>query len=137
MGPKVDRQADFKRILCATDFSPAAENAIPYAMSLAEAYHVSLLFLHVNDWSNNEKPSAALDSLSGLESHDDEIGFFIGGGFQEESRLAHPRFDDIRRHRSGALPRLDRAIEEDAFGKMMRFMFHLLPDTLSVDVDKD
>lgn len=56
VGPKVDRQADFKRILCATDFSPAAENAIPYALSLAEAYHASLLFLHVNDCSNNEKP---------------------------------------------------------------------------------
>jgi nucleotide-binding universal stress UspA family protein len=55
-GPRVDRHADFKRILCATDFSPAAENAIPYALSLAEAYHASLLFLHVNDWSSNEKP---------------------------------------------------------------------------------
>jgi nucleotide-binding universal stress UspA family protein len=55
-GTRVDRKADFKRILCATDFSPATENAIPYTLSLAEAYHASLLFLHVNDWSSNEKP---------------------------------------------------------------------------------
>jgi len=55
-GPMVDRKADFRHILCATDFSRAAEHAIPYAISLAEIYHASLLFLHVNDWNSNEKP---------------------------------------------------------------------------------
>ncbi len=55
-GPRVDRKAEFKHILCATDFSRAAEHAIPYALSLAEIYHASLLFLHVNDWSSNEPP---------------------------------------------------------------------------------
>jgi nucleotide-binding universal stress UspA family protein len=55
-GPKVDRRADFRRILCAIDFSPAAMNAIPYALSLAEIYDASLVFLHVNDWSSSETP---------------------------------------------------------------------------------
>ena len=55
-GPRVDRKADFKRILCATEFSPASEHAIPYALSLAETYNASLIFLHVNDWSSNETP---------------------------------------------------------------------------------
>ena len=59
VGPRVDRPAKFKRILCATDFSAAAKNAVPYAVSLAEMYNASLLFLHVNDWSSNEPPAEA------------------------------------------------------------------------------
>jgi nucleotide-binding universal stress UspA family protein len=55
-GPRVDRQADFKRILCAIELSPASECAIPYALSLADMYKASLVFLHVNDWSSNERP---------------------------------------------------------------------------------
>ena len=55
-GPSVDREADFKRILCATELSPASEHAIPYALSLADRYNASLIFLHVNDWSSNEPP---------------------------------------------------------------------------------
>ena len=58
-GPNVDRRPDFRRILCATDFSPAAKNAIPYALSLAEKYDASLAFLHVNDWSSTEPPVQA------------------------------------------------------------------------------
>ncbi len=55
-GPNVDRRAHFKRILCATDFSQAARNTIPYAVSLADVYNASLVFLHVNDWGSNERP---------------------------------------------------------------------------------
>lgn len=55
-GLSVDRRADFRRILCATDFSSAAKNAIPNALSLAEIYNASLVFLHVNDWSSSETP---------------------------------------------------------------------------------
>jgi len=55
-GPRADRTANFKRILCATELSPASEHAIPYALSLAEMYNASLIFLHVNDWSSNEPP---------------------------------------------------------------------------------
>lgn len=55
-GPGVDRPPNFKRILCATELSPASEYAIPYALSLAEMYNASLVFLHVNDWSSHEPP---------------------------------------------------------------------------------
>jgi len=58
-GPNVDRRPEFRRILCATDFSAAAKNAIPYALSLAEKYDASLAFLHVNDWSSTETPVQA------------------------------------------------------------------------------
>lgn len=55
-GPRVDRPADFRRILCAIEFSRASEHAIPHALSLAEMYDAFLIFLHVNDWSSNEPP---------------------------------------------------------------------------------
>ncbi len=56
VGPNVARRSDFKRILYATDFSAAAAQAMPYALSLAHAYDASLFFLHVNDWSSKEPP---------------------------------------------------------------------------------
>jgi nucleotide-binding universal stress UspA family protein len=55
-GPRVDRLADFRRILCAIELSPASEHAIPHALSLAQQYDASLVFLHVNDWSGDERP---------------------------------------------------------------------------------
>jgi nucleotide-binding universal stress UspA family protein len=39
--------APFKRILCATDFSPAAEHALGYALSLAEEAQGALILVHV------------------------------------------------------------------------------------------
>jgi nucleotide-binding universal stress UspA family protein len=39
--------APFKRILCATDFSPAAESALQYALSLVQEAHGTLILLHV------------------------------------------------------------------------------------------
>lgn len=55
-GPHVDRKPDFERILCATELSPTSEHAISYALSFAEMYEASLVFLHVNDGSSNEAP---------------------------------------------------------------------------------
>ena len=37
----------FRRILFATDFGPGAEKALPFALSLAEKYDATLVFLHV------------------------------------------------------------------------------------------
>jgi nucleotide-binding universal stress UspA family protein len=59
VGPNVVRRAEFKRILYATDFSLASVHALPYGLSLANAYHASLLFLHVNEPSSKELPSDA------------------------------------------------------------------------------
>jgi nucleotide-binding universal stress UspA family protein len=56
VGPAVSRTSDFRRILYATDFSPAAQQAFPLALSLTQSYSASLLFLHVNDWSSKEPP---------------------------------------------------------------------------------
>lgn len=39
----------FKRILCATDFSPASEAAVGYAVSLAEESNATLLLVHVRE----------------------------------------------------------------------------------------
>jgi nucleotide-binding universal stress UspA family protein len=39
--------APFKRILCATDFSPAAESALQYALSLVQEAQGTLILLHV------------------------------------------------------------------------------------------
>jgi nucleotide-binding universal stress UspA family protein len=56
VGPNVSRASNFRRILYATDFSPAAEHALPLALSLSETYDASLLFLHVNDCTGQEPP---------------------------------------------------------------------------------
>jgi nucleotide-binding universal stress UspA family protein len=58
-GPKVDAKPEFKRILYATDFSDAAAEALPYALSLTLAFDARLVFLHVNDWSSKEPPVEA------------------------------------------------------------------------------
>ena len=56
VGPAVSRPSDFRRILYATDFSPAAQQALPLALSLTQTYDASLLFLHINDWTSKEPP---------------------------------------------------------------------------------
>ena len=76
-GPNVDRRPDFRRILCATDFSAAARNAIPYALSLAEKYDASLAFLHVNDWSSTETPVQARPKT--FEFVHEQLGHSIQG----------------------------------------------------------
>jgi len=64
VGPQVSRQFDFRVILYATDFLSAATHALPYAVSLAQAYNASLLFLHVNDWDSKETPALARPKTS-------------------------------------------------------------------------
>lgn len=59
VGPHVSRRFDFRVIVYATDFLPAATHALPYAISLAETYSASLLLLHVNDWDSRETPPQA------------------------------------------------------------------------------
>ena len=68
-GPGVNRPADFRRILCAIELSAASEHAIPYALSLAQKYNASLVFLHVNDSSGDERP---VDTKSRTEKFVDE-----------------------------------------------------------------
>lgn len=59
VGPHVSSELDFRHILCETDFSPASVHAIPFALSLAQAYDASLMYLHVNDPDGNEPPVVA------------------------------------------------------------------------------
>ncbi len=51
VGPRVPRAGqctfDFKRILFATDFGPASNLALPYALALAESYQAKLFLLHM------------------------------------------------------------------------------------------
>ena len=48
VGPKVESQPEFKRILFATDVSQTSALALLYAFSFAHAYGASLVALHVN-----------------------------------------------------------------------------------------
>jgi nucleotide-binding universal stress UspA family protein len=52
--------ADLRTILFPTDFSPASLRALPYALSLAQAHHAMLVFLHVMElhtMENAQEPS--------------------------------------------------------------------------------
>jgi nucleotide-binding universal stress UspA family protein len=64
VGPNVSSQPDFKVVLYATDFLPAAAHALPYALSLARRYGADLLILHVNDWNSQEPPAEAASKTS-------------------------------------------------------------------------
>ena len=73
VGPAVSRTSDFRRILYATDFSPAAQHALPLALSLTQTYDASLLFLHINDWTSKEPP---------IDAKRKTLGFFHEQLFQ-------------------------------------------------------
>lgn len=51
VGPRASdqpsEQEEFRRILYPTDFSPASERALPYALSLAQEHQAHLVLLHV------------------------------------------------------------------------------------------
>lgn len=51
----------FKRILCATDFSPASEAAVAYATSLAAEAEACLLLVHVLDRAGAGAPESGPD----------------------------------------------------------------------------
>ena len=59
VGAHVSREAGFKRILYATDFSPASEPAFLCAISVAARFGASIAFLHVNEPNGLEPPIAA------------------------------------------------------------------------------
>jgi nucleotide-binding universal stress UspA family protein len=44
----------FKRIVCATDFSPSSDKAVAYALSLAQEADARLTLVHVLDWPSLE-----------------------------------------------------------------------------------
>jgi nucleotide-binding universal stress UspA family protein len=73
VGPHVTRTTEFHRILYGTNFSPEALGALAYADSLKHAYKASLVLLHVNDGSTEERPTEAtpktLDFLEHARSH--------------------------------------------------------------------
>jgi nucleotide-binding universal stress UspA family protein len=64
VGPDVSRRFDFKVILYATDFLPAATHALPYALSFTQSYNARLLLLHINDWNSREAPTQARPKTS-------------------------------------------------------------------------
>lgn len=51
VGPKAwgeaPKEAEFRRIIYVTDFSPHADQALPYALSLAQEHQASIILLHV------------------------------------------------------------------------------------------
>lgn len=62
LGPRAwERQPEFHRILYATDLSPAAKAAAPYALSLAQEHQSELMLLHALE-SDGEAQSAAREA---------------------------------------------------------------------------
>jgi nucleotide-binding universal stress UspA family protein len=62
VGPKVTRRSDFKRILYTCDISDCAMYALPYAVSLVQAYGAAFI-LHVNGWGIEGPVSDATPAL--------------------------------------------------------------------------
>jgi len=59
VGPKVTRRSDFKQILYTCDLTDCAMYALPYALSLVQAYDATFI-LHVNGWGIEGPVSDAL-----------------------------------------------------------------------------
>lgn len=75
VGARVSRQPEFKNILYATDFSEASEAAFICAVSVADHFNSSLVFLHVNEWNSQEPPiQAETKTLEFFERHVSEVG---------------------------------------------------------------
>jgi nucleotide-binding universal stress UspA family protein len=74
VGPRVSGRLDFKRILYATDFLPAAIHALPYAVSAAQTYGADLLVLHVNDGSQESPAEAAPRTSEFFREHLSKYG---------------------------------------------------------------
>jgi nucleotide-binding universal stress UspA family protein len=60
-GAPIDVPAAFKRIVCATDFSPSSGKALQYALSLAQEADARLTLLHALDWPYLEPGEDPLD----------------------------------------------------------------------------
>jgi nucleotide-binding universal stress UspA family protein len=75
VGAEVSRQPEFKNILYATDFSAASEAAFICAVSVADHFNSSLVFLHVNEWNSQEPPiQAEAKTLEFFERHVSDVG---------------------------------------------------------------
>lgn len=85
VGPRASGRLDFKLILYATDFLPAAMHALPYAVSVAQTYRADLLILHVNDWDRQESPVEAGPKTS--EFLRQELSRHAGSRAMESSNL--------------------------------------------------
>ncbi len=86
VGPAVSRPSDFRRILYATDFSPAAQQALPLALSLTQTYDASLLFLHINDWTSEEPPIDATRKTIDF-FHEELSRYGYGNSIGEKSQV--------------------------------------------------
>ena len=64
VGPNASRRFDFKSILYPTDFMASSISALPYAVSLADAYGAELMVLHVNEGDSRETPVEAAPKTS-------------------------------------------------------------------------
>lgn len=64
VGPRASGRFDFGLILYVTDFLPSSIHALPYAVSLAQAYGADLMVLHVNDGNSRETPVEAAPRTS-------------------------------------------------------------------------
>jgi nucleotide-binding universal stress UspA family protein len=65
--PAIDSVPSFKRVLLATDFSPAAETAFKAALRFCTDLHASLIILHVFEYADAVPPDSG-GQLVGLES---------------------------------------------------------------------
>jgi nucleotide-binding universal stress UspA family protein len=65
-GATADIPESFRRIVCATDFSPSSEKAVEYALSLAQEAGGRLTLLHALDWPFVEPGEDPLDQAMAL-----------------------------------------------------------------------
>lgn len=72
VGPKVESQPEFKRILFATSVSQTSPVALLYAFSFAHAYQASVVALHVNT-PDTDDPDAAEEALNAFRFLRDEL----------------------------------------------------------------
>jgi nucleotide-binding universal stress UspA family protein len=63
MQHEVDEPGGFGTVLCALDFSDAASQALPYALSLAQEAGGKLLLMHVVEWPTESQVSPRFDAL--------------------------------------------------------------------------
>jgi nucleotide-binding universal stress UspA family protein len=102
VGPRVSTQANFQLILYTTDLLPPAMHALPYAVSMAQAYNSDLLVLHVNDWNSGERPADAEPNTSTLVRR--HLARYSGNATTKMGQVIvdfGPRADLILEHASG------------------------------------
>ena len=116
IGPQVSRGVHngghFRRILFATDFSPEAAAAAPYAISLAQENQARLLLVHVvrqrdHDRDDRQYELSVAEAIHHLyETVPDSVRAFLPSGSFGGARKSR---EADRRSRSGTQRRPDRA----------------------------